>query len=315
MARPKRRPIQHIMEDASFRLLRETLPEEWVIRDYRPDYGIDLAVELFKYIDNEHKVAETLGETLFLQLKSIATINIETVRVFSRGNVAKGALNEKKESYLDIDVIKFQLDTTELFTIETMGHGTPVLLVLACLNVRRLFFVCLNDLIDKVIIPEDPDYGEQGTKTLFVPIRNELGTLVGNTALRFYAKRSKLFAAFNVFEYQRNELHYAYGSPPEAVAALLQHFIRLLDRLDIWDNSVEWGWGLVGWYREQLDNWKIALERYGPAPEVLADAARIWTGLVALSHNYEEICREWFLPTDLSQYLSYPDRPEDRTKF
>lgn len=315
MARPKRRPAQHIMEDESVRLLRTVLPKEWVIRDYRPDYGIDLVVELFKYIDSEKKMAETLGETLFLQLKSISTTSIETVRVFSRGNVAKGPLQTREDSFLDIDVIKLPVDTVELFTVETMGYGYPVLLILACLDLQRLFFVCLNDLIDKVIIPEDPEYAEKGTKSLMIPVRNDLRTEAGETALRFYAKRSKLLSAFTLFEYQRNELDYASGSPPESIARLLEHFLRLLDRLDIWNNSVEWGWGLVSWYREQLDNWKAALDQLGPAPKVLADAYRIWSGLVSLSHNYEEVCREWFMPTELSQYLSYPDRPIDKSKF
>jgi len=47
-------------------LLRNVLPREWVLRGYKPDYGIDLAVEVFKYVDEKRAVAESLGE-IFLR--------------------------------------------------------------------------------------------------------------------------------------------------------------------------------------------------------------------------------------------------------
>lgn len=67
MARPKRRVVQHIMEDESEKVLRNSLPNEWVIRRYKPDYGIDFAVEVFKYVDEKRTIAETLGENFFVQ--------------------------------------------------------------------------------------------------------------------------------------------------------------------------------------------------------------------------------------------------------
>ena len=48
------------------------------------------------------------------------------------------------------------------------------------------------------------------------------------------------------------------------------------------------------------------LNAEGCSPYIVADAGRIWTGLVAMSQTFEECWREWFLPTYLSQLLSYP---------
>lgn len=316
MAHPKRRAFQHIMEDSSRALFREKIPAAWVIRQYAPDYGIDLAVELFGPLDTTDGSADTLGEHLFVQLKSVAKTEIKTERVYSRGNVAKGTLREDKSDYLDIDVLKLEIDTNELFTIETMGHGVPVLLVLTTLDTRRMFFVCLNDLIDKVIIPEDPNYGAKQSKVINVPVRNEFnGGPVGLTAFQFYAKRQKLYAAFNLFEYQRNELEYAMQGDHRFLHSMLLHFDRLLLRLDIWDDANKWGWELVSWYAGQLGNWRTAMAGEGLTDRVIADAHRIWTGLVALGHTYEEICREWFLPTNLAQYTSYPQFPEKNSRF
>ena len=196
------------MEDESEKILRNILPNEWVIRKYRPDYGVDLAVEVFKYIDPQKAIAETLGENFLVQLKSSATTDISTLRVYSHQNVAKYSLKLDKSDFLDIAVIKHEIDTPELFTIETMGNGMPVILILATLDNQRLFFVCLNDLIDKVIVPDDPEYAERSQKTIYIPVLNEITTDPASLVpLRFYAKRAKFYSCFVLFEYQRNELH------------------------------------------------------------------------------------------------------------
>jgi hypothetical protein len=314
MARPKRRVAQHVMEDESEGVLRNSLPKEWVTRRYRPDYGIDFAVEVFEYADEQRTIAETLGETFFIQLKSAAKTTINTVRVHSRGNVAKGPPVADKTKFLDIEVIKYEIDTPELFTVETMGNGVPVVLILATLDSNRLFFVCLNDLIDKVLVPNDPDYGKNADKTIYIPVRNEITSdPTSLTALRFYAKRAKFYSCFVLFEYQRNELNYARHGDKTTTAELILHFIRILDRLDIWDRSEMWR--IVGDYRKQLDRWLMKYAERGLTPDLLDDALRLWTGLVSLAHNYEELCREWFLPTHFAQFLSYPDLPTDNTHF
>jgi hypothetical protein len=306
MAHPKRRPFQHMMEEGSDAILRGLFPPAWVLRPYKPDYGLDFALELFDFVDAEQKIAQTLGEHVFIQLKSVLRTEIQSVKVFDRGNVAKGQLNEQKDDALTIEVIKFQIDTDELFTVETMGPNVPVLLVLVTMDQKRAFFVCLNDLIDKVLIPEDPSYTDTGSKVIYVPVKNEIrNDSISLTGIRFYAKRAKAYAAFTLFEYQRNELEWA-STSPQHFEPMLRHFIRLLERLDIWSAEMmklfEWYWGEV----QQL---VTLLDHEGPSPRTIAETGRIWTGLVGLSHTFEECWREWFLPTYLAQSLSYPEYP------
>src|SRR5947209_4684632 len=123
----KRRNLQHIMEDRSIEMLKNGLPAEWVVHEYKPDYGIDFVVKVFQFLKDDPSIAETLGETFFVQLKSVAKTEIVTERVHRRLNVEKYKLDFEKEVYLDIEVIKFDIDVAELLTVRAMGVGMPVL--------------------------------------------------------------------------------------------------------------------------------------------------------------------------------------------
>jgi len=61
----KRRSLNQIKEEISYQVLREKLPDSWVIHEYGPDYGIDCVIELFDYINDEKNMAETLGENFY----------------------------------------------------------------------------------------------------------------------------------------------------------------------------------------------------------------------------------------------------------
>jgi hypothetical protein len=214
MAYTKRRVVQHWMEDRSIRIVRERLPDHWVIREYRPDYGIDLTIELFEFVDEERTTAATLGETLFVQVKSMEVVELGLLRVYPRDNVERGPLREDRSESTEIQVARLPLETSELLTVQAMGSAVPVLLFLVELSAGRVYYVCLNDLIEKVIIPEDPSYEEKGSKVLHIPARNRI--VQENPAtlrpLETYAKRSNLYAAFEKFAYQKHELEYALGS-------------------------------------------------------------------------------------------------------
>ena len=47
MAVGKKRPIAHIKGETGVQVLKKHMPAEWVPREYVPDYGIGLSVELF----------------------------------------------------------------------------------------------------------------------------------------------------------------------------------------------------------------------------------------------------------------------------
>jgi hypothetical protein len=87
--RKKQRSINQIKEDISFRVLRDKLPQEWVVHSYGADYGIDCVVELFDFVDEDKTIAETLGENFFVQLKSSDCIEYSTRKAYGRGNVAR----------------------------------------------------------------------------------------------------------------------------------------------------------------------------------------------------------------------------------
>lgn len=57
-----KRPIQHVTETISHRIFEDLIPVEWVIREIKPDYGIDYLIEVFKS-------GQSTGITFFVQLK------------------------------------------------------------------------------------------------------------------------------------------------------------------------------------------------------------------------------------------------------
>ena len=305
MKRMKRRPKQHMMEEESLLIIRERLPEEWALHEYQPDYGIDRVVEVFQYTDDTREVAETLGELFFVQAKSIKKCEARTVKVYPRKNVAKTELEEDKSEYMNIDTIPFQLETSELTTVQSMGAAVPVLLVLVCLDTKRTFFVCLNDLIDKVLVPADPEFYKQGSKVIHIPIGNEIITNEDSLVpLRFYAKRAKLYAAFSVFAYQRHELR---RNPS---GRLLHRFLQILREYDFWETTEMWK-PILDLHKELNELAPLVTTSLEYPDEFWhLRVFPIWDRLCNLSNMYEELCREWFLPTFLSHMMSYKDVPE-----
>ena len=302
--------------------MRSKLPAHWVLREYRPDYGLDYSLEVFKEADTAGKVRtyETLGEHIFIQLKSVGEAKALPLTIHERGNVEKAPEHLVKDKIAGkVDTYRFSLERSELVTVERMGVGVPVLLVIADLTAQRCSFVCLNDYIDKILIPRNPDYQAKASRTIHVPVMNEIGTMVGETALRWYAKRPKLFAAFQRFVYQENELKWAAESPNWE--ELAQYFARRIQTYDFWNDAEMW---------IPLSWWGDAIKRYLETGDLkLLDRAddekkskeeiaarhkwevyELWRQLALLPRTYEDVCREWFLPTALALFSSYPDLPE-----
>lgn len=347
MTRTKRRARQHIMEDRSMRIVRDRLPDHWVVRDYRPDYGIDLLIELFEFVDAERAQAATLGETLFVQVKSTEVAELRTLRVYGRRNVEKGPLEEDRSRSMEIEVIPLRLETSELLTVQAMGAAIPVLLFLVELSTGRIYYVCLNDLIEKVIIPRDPAYETKKSKVIHVPARNCIapGNPLSVRPLETCAKRAKLYAAFEKFAYQRHELEVAlaaYDAAPSEPAErdagrellyLGRHFLSIILRYDFWTRMPEWepiGWAyqelrilgrliedtavvedltrvrqyLVGqpWF-PLMDEYVMALSPADAQRHLYSHVVALWNRLANLARMYEELAREWFLPTELAVHL------------
>jgi hypothetical protein len=295
-----------MMEEQSGQLLRAALPEEWVIHEYTPDYGIDGSVEVFQYVDDSREVSETLGETFFFQLKSTKTCDVAHIEVPGRGNVEKAPYRPTEHDLTPMTVIRYNFnDTDELLTIEAMGVGVVVVLFLACLDTNRVFFVSLTDLIDKVLTPESPGWRFQRSKVIHVPMLNELTRDAPVlTILRFYGLRPKLMGLFSKVHFQWAEL--GYGNATLSASdfhSMALHFIGQLLRFDAWDYP---GWDLLRHYKEQLVRMQTLLTERGPSQEARDACIDFWFRMDAIGRTFEDVTREWALPTALGRAASYP---------
>jgi hypothetical protein len=317
MAGSKKRVVQHLIDERGQRLLEASIPEHWILRAYRPDYGLDFALEIFSCAgsDSSH---ETLGEHIFIQLKSVQNPEMRALTLYSRVNVEKEreAL-DKANPVGEIDVVSFQLEISELLTVERMSVAVPVLLVVADLSRGKCFFVCLNDYVDKILVPRYLDYSVRKSRAIHIPMLNTLSRDGhGRDALRWYAKRAKLYSAFMRFGFQLAELEYARGSAD--IVRQARYFADRISHYDFWHDLEMWR--IVGRYSVALDNLirtgkpgmlevKVApgnglLPSGGGDIELIShDILALWSGLALLGRNYEDVCREWFLPTALG-YLS-----------
>ena len=320
MTGAKKRSFQHLIDQDGQQLLRDRLPKHWVIREYRPDYGLDYAVEVFKTVDpgdGRRPNHETLGEHFFVQLKSVDDPTVRSLDIFSRGNVEKAPERlDRHDKVATVDTYPFLLETPELVTVERMGIAVPVLLVIADLKSRRCCFVCLNDYIDKILIPRHEDYRVAQHRTVHVPVSNEIGSEVGLVALRWYAKRPKLLAAFQRFGYQFSELQWAEDGDWEELA---KHFGQRIAQYDFWDDTemcqpIRYvAEGLERFLREgrphffQRNSAALAgLTEEEQAHLHKVDVFELWRQLSLLPKTYEDVWREWFLPTALGHLASAP---------
>jgi Domain of unknown function (DUF4365) len=290
----KKRTGPQMMEDQSLTIVRALLPREWVARDYKPDYGIDLVIELFDAESGDPDICVSLGELLFVQVKSVERTAPIMLQANERSNVAKGIYQPGQE-YTDIECIAYSIDTALLETVICMGSAVPVMLLLVSLEDSSVYFVCLNDYVDKVLIPEHKTWRAQKEVTLHIPTANRVTSTDENLLpLRIYAQRSKLMAAFNLFAYQLGELEASYD--PE----MAKHFLSLAGSYDFWDRSATLGG--VSKCRNELRN----LEQNVAAGATLATAYEqeavltLWNGLANMGSIFEEVWREMWLPTFLA---------------
>lgn len=237
--------------------------------------------------------------------------------------------------------------TSELLTVQAMGSAVPVLLFLVELSTRRIYFVCLNDLIEKVILPQDPSYAAKESKVLHIPLANciHADDPFSVRPLETYAKRPKLYAAFEKFAYQHHELGHALlacsdAAPEEhqratatAVLDLVRHFLSVILRYDFWTRIPEWQ--PIGHSHQELaalhglllgrgvehdlpalqtyltyepamnrsQDWVRSMRLEDARLQVLLHVSQIWHRLANLGRMYEELGREWFLPTYLAPLL------------
>ena len=248
---------------------------------------------------------------------------------------------QSKDHPLEIDTIPCRIDTSLLLTVQSLGCSVPVLLFLVTLDTKRLYFVCINDYIDRCILPTDDRFEEKQTKTIHVPLQNMLSLERKSLIpLKFLAKRPKLYSAFSKFSYQENKIgHLIDGArlsrtsgtelDLSTMAAFLS-LIKTIKRFDFWQTTSMWRI-IPSMYEDILElerslvdlrtsvDEKLTAESSGlalPSRHSLSEdqalavdlmyfrISAMWQQLKNLNNIYEELCREWFLPTCLGAILA-----------
>lgn len=326
-ARTKQRQVRHITGDQGVDLVRRKLPDSWVVRDIYPDYGLDLHVEVFETDLYDLESANTLGEHFYIQVKTAKEINIEKITVRSRRNITKFDPNPKLGAALQIEVVKFSIDTETLLTVESMGSAVPVLLCYVDLKTDTVYYVCLNDYISKSLLPYKPLYEQQRSVTIDIPAWNVLDQEDPSFAyVCLLARRSKYYAAFNTFVYQYNEILIVEENssplaadaeetvyPDRKLITMVRNFLRAALRLAVWSSAGVGYWSPLGevhndfvYLQKNLPNVDRALSE----SEYIAYVCRliyVFERAASLGRMYEELVREWRQPSYLAAGMDYSD--------
>ena len=326
MTAGKKRPIAHIRGEQGVNILKSYFPVSWVVREYTPDYGIDLSVELFKECGDGFV---TSGEHIFFQVKGSQTLRKGVLKIKPRVNVEK-EYRSADGKVTEIEVIKFVVDTDLLSTVEKMGSSVPVMLSVIDETSKDAYFVCLNDYIEKIIIPENVDYEAQASKTIYIPVESKINGEGGIETIEWYAKRPKLYALFNKINYQKRELQYC---DQYNIVRQITHFLKILLRSDAWSAADYFGAMLV--VKERIDYYmehgiiqeaeaainnhiangrdvdeKIWEATYCSGLVSLREAEQVqalqnlWDKLCLMGDVFEDITKEAFLPTSLGVEIS-----------
>jgi hypothetical protein len=320
----KRRIDNHLKEDASEVLVSKLLPEEWVIRKLHPDYGVDVTVEVF---ERQEREIPTMGEFLFVQLKSTNSLKRGVEPIRQRGNVEKGLDLQDREAEHELDVVRYVVDTDTLDNARLMGPSTPLMLFVCDLVENEVYYVCLTDYFDKIIEPRGIDLRKQGAVTVLIPAGNKLTDPRSVQVMRFYATRSKLYGMFNLAQFQYREARrilkeFASHEHVEKLPsnfAMIERFARRLRAMPIWEREIPWQ--LMRDYRARLDLIiknidadTLGLILRGIESFLKGDDRAItplmqfhdlcsmsWEQFSAIGQTFEDIVREWFLPTWMGQ--------------
>ncbi len=321
----KTRALAHIQGESGVNIVRSHLPESWVVREYTPDYGIDLNVELCEPFGDNYI---TSGEHLFFQVKNKKSLEKTIIKIKPRVNVEKEYRYLEKEEVTQTEVVKFPLDTDELCMVEKMGSAVPVILAVVDDTAKDVFFVCLNDYIEKIIVPSHSEYYKQKSKTVYIPTKNLLNSEKGINILRWYAKRPKLYALFNKINYQNDELNYCCNDDLEKMTA---HFLKILLRSDAW--SAENYFYAMHDVKQKIDYYlkngitqeaAKAIEEMSKTCDVdeeiwegtycigetsfreiqkIQSLHQLWNSLNNMGNIFEDMIKEMFLPTYLAMCM------------
>lgn len=304
MENVKSKSISHIIEEKSLKIIKSILPDHWTTRDYKPDYGLDLAIEIFE--KNKANYV-TLGEHLFVQVKGV-----------EKFCYVDKTVNDKIYQY-----IRYNIDVSLLLTVERMSPSVPVLLFLVNTSESKIYFICLNDYIEYCLV--DDEWKNQKSKTLYLPQRNEINEN-SFLLLNHFSKRPKLYDLF--FKIRRL---YDKMTLMDAFDIISQHknFLESILLHDAWEYRHFWP-AMISWYKNTISIIENGTY-YTNDPDELNkydNTERIWdisccpcsdyltkresrllmnlfshfkSGLLIMFDLYDSYNRNWFLPTSLGE--------------
>lgn len=322
-AHRKRRNSTLLQGDVGEKIVADAMPEQWLVRKVDKDFGIDLHVEVFDWVPDDPTAADTLGEHFFVQVKSQATLKTVKHVVRSRGNVAKYVPDPGEGDAVEFRVVACSLEVGELMTIEAMGNAVPVLLCVAAIDTGDVYYLCLNDYISKVLLPNNPNYAAENQHiTVHLPTWNVLDRDDDSIGyLWLLARRPKFYSAFNTFSYQSHEMDYVHDQllrltwamdedgalpVPDDIITMLEVFLKSNLRLDIWEPNGPAYWSPLGDVQKDFLTLQALLPQFREphsAERLMAVAMQliqVFNRAANLGRMYEELCREWRLPTALA---------------
>lgn len=332
MANSKRRPAVHLQGETGISVTKAALPRHWVVRELNPDYGLDLHVELFGDIAGEEESWETLGEHVFMQVKTDTKLRTTSIRPFSgrelgaRYNTTGSDLDED-ESLNKIEVVSYSLEVEMIETARRMGAAIPVILIVVDMSSLVPYFICLSDWIAKVLPIFKPRWSEQRSVTVHIPATNILDENLAELYIGSLAKRPKLYSAFSHFSRQSYEIKFltkdvelAFDDRGEAIPEVAglktvsELYASMNESLDVW--SIETRLGLIAIIHQQFGQIMALVESISGESDFvtcesewvflivkLQQIDALWDSIAAASGTYDLLVRNHFLPTQLGQLL------------
>ena len=219
--------------------------------------------------------------------------------------------------------MKYKLDTSLLETVEKMGSAVPMIIV--DVEKHNAYYICLNDYIEKVMIPSKPRYFEQKTILINVPTENKLTIENGEGIFEWYAKRGKFFSFFNKVAYQYHELQCHGGDKDLAV-----HFANILHRLDVWSADIipadiKEEFCFFHEYKYPRDLQKVLSHLENAGKDIYAKIwdfecieevslyevqnrtliILLWQRMAIIGRSFEDVSKEVGLPTSLNYNLTH----------
>ena len=225
-----------------------------------------------------------------------------------------------------MDVVKFPLETDLLFTVQRMGHACPVMLFVVDITEEIIYFINLNDYIDKILLDNNIDYTHQASITINIPLSNKIKIEKDAYLLFFFSKRAKFYSFFETVKTQYDNFSYIYDYTTYIKTAI--RYAKQLLAFDIISSKyseryflgeknhlIDISNGCPEFLKNTSDDNEIREWTIGPfngeytrkEVELILFIQSTWEQLNTIQGIHEDSWRKSFLPTDFLAMLQNDD--------